>query len=215
MPSGTRIERTEETVAEIEATIMGYVGAPDPDPENEQQPESNLRILISNIGVLMDWPAAYTPNNGPMDAFVLVQLKGKSGKPDTFATVDALREQLKDQFPAVDFAFDTFGGAVATEQMMGAVRKGGTGVLEGLAPEDTTAGIDVVDLVRNQNTLAGSYYGSVSPHETFARLVEFYLRGQIDIDSLITRRYTLDEINEGYDALGRGEDGRGVIVFGG
>ena len=27
----------------------------------------------------MDWPAAYTPNNGPMDAFVLVQTKGKAG----------------------------------------------------------------------------------------------------------------------------------------
>ena len=32
-------------------------------------------MLISNIGVLLDWPAAYTPNTGAMDSFILVQLK--------------------------------------------------------------------------------------------------------------------------------------------
>ncbi|MHC4235002.1 MAG: efflux RND transporter permease subunit, partial [Planctomycetota bacterium] len=109
LPSGTRIENTERTVAQIEQTIMDVMGQADPDPNQEQHPDSNLRILISNIGVLMDWPAAYTPNNGPMDAFVLVQLKGKSDKPNTFATVDTLRRRLNEQFPVVDFAFDTGG----------------------------------------------------------------------------------------------------------
>ncbi len=113
----------------------------------------------------------------------------------------------------VDFAFDTFGGAVTTEQMMDSLRKGGTGVLVGLAPEGMTADINLIDLVRNQKTLIGSYYGSASPHETFGKLVDFYTRGRIDVDSLITRRYPLEEINEAYDALGRGEDGRGVIMF--
>ncbi|MFQ5463308.1 MAG: efflux RND transporter permease subunit [Phycisphaerae bacterium] len=110
LPSGTRIERTEAVIAEIEKDIMELVGKPDPDyPNVEQDAASNLVILISNIGVLMDWPAAYTPNNGPMDAFVLVQLKGKSGHPNTFATVDALRERLNEAFPQVNFAFDTGG----------------------------------------------------------------------------------------------------------
>jgi multidrug efflux pump subunit AcrB len=109
LSSGTRIENTERAVAGIEQTIMDLMGRPDPDPDDEQYPDSNLRILISNIGVLMDWPAAYTPNDGPMDAFILVQLKGKSGKPNTFDTVDKLRELLNREFPAVNFAFDTGG----------------------------------------------------------------------------------------------------------
>ncbi len=108
-PSGTRIENTEHIVEGIERTIMDQLGQPDSDPENEKIPDSNLRILISNIGVLMDWPAAYTPNNGPMDAFVLVQTKGKKDKPNTFATVDELRDRLTAEFPTVDFAFDTGG----------------------------------------------------------------------------------------------------------
>jgi S-(hydroxymethyl)glutathione dehydrogenase/alcohol dehydrogenase len=47
----------------------------------------------------------------------------------------------------------------------------------------------------------------------FDALVGFYLDGRINVDSLITRRYKLSEINEAYDALERGEDGRGVILF--
>ncbi len=109
LPSGTRIENTERVVADIEETIMDVIGKPDPDPEDEKLPDSNLRILISNIGVLMDWPAAYTPNDGPMDAFVLIQTKGKSGMPNTFEYVDELRRRLNEEFPVVDFAFDSGG----------------------------------------------------------------------------------------------------------
>jgi len=110
LPSGTRIERTEETIAEIEQVLMDEMGQPDAEyPKVEKFADSNLRILISNIGVLMDWPAAYTPNTGPMDAFVLVQLKGKSGMPTTFEYVEELRGKLNRQFPGVDFAFDTGG----------------------------------------------------------------------------------------------------------
>ena len=86
----------------------------------------------------------------------------------------------------VDFAFDTFGGAITTEQMMDSIRKGGTGVLVGLAPEGMTAGVNMVDLVRNQKTLVGSYYGSASPHQTFGKLVDFNRKGQIDVASMIS-----------------------------
>ncbi len=113
----------------------------------------------------------------------------------------------------VDYAFDSFGSKVTTRQMVDSTRKGGVAVLIGLAPDGDRAGIDMVDMVRNQKTLTGSYYGSVSPHQTFRTLVDFYLNGKIDVDSLIVRRYELDEINEGFDALARGEDGRGVIVY--
>ena len=83
----------------------------------------------------------------------------------------------------------------------------------GLAPDGMAAEIPLVDIVRNQKTLVGSYYGSASPHETFSKLFEFYRQGKIDIGSIVTRSYQLDEINEAYGALECGEDGRGVIVF--
>ncbi|MCK6553263.1 efflux RND transporter permease subunit [Candidatus Binatia bacterium] len=108
LPSGTRIEETEKTVARLESALIAELGEPDPEfPAVENEPRSDLRMLIGNIGVLMDWPAAYTPNTGPMDAFVLVQLK--ENRRDTFALVERLRGRLRHQFPEVEFAFDTGG----------------------------------------------------------------------------------------------------------
>jgi multidrug efflux pump subunit AcrB len=110
LPSGTRIEKTEEVVSRIEKSLMDEIGQPDAMyPQQENHPDSNMKIIISNTGVLMDWPAAYTPNTGPMDAFILVQLKGKSGFPGTFSYVEDLRGKLAQQFPGVEFAFDTGG----------------------------------------------------------------------------------------------------------
>ncbi len=108
LASGSRIEETEKTLARIESVLIAEIGQPDPEfPSVENQPDSDLRMLISNIGVLMDWPAAYTPNTGPMDAFVLVQLK--EGRRDVFDLVDRLRRRLRHDFPEVEFAFDTGG----------------------------------------------------------------------------------------------------------
>ncbi len=113
----------------------------------------------------------------------------------------------------VDFAFDTFGSGETSRQAIESLGKNGAAVIIGLAPMEDRAQIDLVDLVRKQKHLVGSYYGSGSPHQTFGRLVDLYLNGRIDVDGIIQRRYPLDQINEGFDALERGENGRGVIVF--
>ena len=120
LPAGTRIEKTEALVSEVEQTIVDVIGQPDPSyaQGNEKYPDSNLQLLISNIGVLMDWPAAYTPNTGPMDAFVLVQLKRKRGMPGVFDYVARLRRELPRKFPGVEFAFDT-GGLLTAAMNMG------------------------------------------------------------------------------------------------
>ncbi len=110
LPSGTRIEQSELVMARIEQALMEELGAPDPEyPSAERHPDSHLRMLISNIGVLMDWPAAYTPNTGPGDAFVLVQLKDEAQTPSVFSVVERLRQRLRAEFPAAEFAFDTGG----------------------------------------------------------------------------------------------------------
>ncbi len=95
-PSGTRIERTEELCAGVEETIRSII------------PPSELTMLITNVGVLNDWPAAYTPNSGPMDAFLLIQLADRRTR-STMDIVRSLRRILGDRFPGIEFAFDTGG----------------------------------------------------------------------------------------------------------
>ncbi len=122
-------------------------------------------------------------------------------------------EAIRDLTGGVDLALDTFGAVETTQNAVAALGKNGVAVIAGLAPLGDRAGIDLTDLVRAQKMVVGAYYGASSPHETFKTLVDLYLRGEVLIDELVQRRYPLDEINEGFAALERGENGRGVIVF--
>jgi Zn-dependent alcohol dehydrogenase len=133
-------------------------------------------------------------------------------------TINARREDAVEAIRRItgggtDYAIDSFGSQLTTGQAIRAVRTGGTVIVVGLAPAGETVAVDMIDLVRNQKNIVGSYYGSGNPQETFARLVDFYLAGRIDVAGLITRRYPLDKINEGFAALARGEDGRGVLIL--
>ncbi|PYJ46061.1 MAG: AcrB/AcrD/AcrF family protein [Verrucomicrobia bacterium] len=94
--TGLRVEKTEELIAQIEKAIAAVI------------PERERKMIISNIGILLDWPAAYTPNSGPQDTFVLLQLAEHHGR-SSFSYVAELRKKLPQQFPGIEFNFDTGG----------------------------------------------------------------------------------------------------------
>ena len=64
-----------------------------------------------------------------------------------------------------------------------------------------------------EKQLIGSLFGSGNIRKDIPRLMELYTQGQLNLDDLITKTYTLDQINEGYDAMRAGENIRGVILF--
>ena len=45
------------------------------------------------------------------------------------------------------------------------------------------------------------------------RLLSLYRKGRLDLDGLITKRYTLEQINEAFDDLQAGKNIRGLLVF--
>jgi multidrug efflux pump subunit AcrB len=97
-PSGTRIERTEQIIAQVEKFI------------EETIPEEDLELYISELGVNSDWSAAYTPNSGPMDAVIKVQLKAERSKSAQEYVHEIRRGVNKDpRFRTLDFAFDAGG----------------------------------------------------------------------------------------------------------
>ncbi len=95
-PSGTRIELSEELAARVEAAVREAIAT------------EEINTIVSNTGVLYDWPAAYTPNAGPMDSFLNVQLS-EDHTTSAQEYVRRLRRVLPQQFPGVSFAFDTGG----------------------------------------------------------------------------------------------------------
>jgi NDMA-dependent alcohol dehydrogenase len=97
---------------------------------------------------------------------------------------------------------------------MALLRKGGTCVVTGLGPEtamDTQ--LSLVDLTLSNKEIKGTLFGSGNPRNDIPHLAMLYGNGQLKVDEMITRTYSLDEINEGYQDMRDGKNIRGVVVF--
>ena len=99
------------------------------------------------------------------------------------------------------------------KQAIESLSKRGTAALVGLASPSSDVAINMVDLVRNEKNIIGSFYGYGSPLVTMKKIVDMYLSGKVNIDDLIRKVFKLEEINEAFADIDKGEDGRGVIVF--
>jgi S-(hydroxymethyl)glutathione dehydrogenase/alcohol dehydrogenase len=100
------------------------------------------------------------------------------------------------------------------EEGMALAGKGGTVVVTAISPmSETQASINLFQLAMWNKEIKGTIFGSLNPRADIPALLDMYRAGQLKLDELITRRYTLDEINEGYRAMRDGENIRGVIVY--
>ena len=93
------------------------------------------------------------------------------------------------------------------------IRKGGTVVLTGLSdPTKVSVELPSSLLTLFEKRIQGSLFGSGNPFQDIPRLVNMYQAGQLKIDEMITKTYTLDQVNEGYQDLLDGKNIRGVII---
>ncbi|KGH46349.1 MULTISPECIES: NDMA-dependent alcohol dehydrogenase [Modestobacter] len=99
-------------------------------------------------------------------------------------------------------------------QALAAIRKAGTVVLTGLGDITATgAPIALGDLTLMQKRLQGSLFGESNPRHDIPALLRMYQAGQLKLDELVTREYTLDQVAEAYEDMHAGKNIRGVIVF--
>ncbi|MCP4750478.1 MAG: zinc-binding dehydrogenase [Proteobacteria bacterium] len=118
-----------------------------------------------------------------------------------------------------DYAFDCIGVKQTMEQIVPACRtghfgacKGGTGVLVGVP--STKVDLSAIDILLNEKSFVGSFAGSCSPDRDIPTFIQWYEEGQLDLDALVTERYSIDQINEAATALRNGEiAGRAIIKF--
>ena len=94
VPTGTRIEMTDQYVAKVEDLIRHTI-----DPHD-------LKMIVSNIGVVPDFSALYTTNAGPYTATVQVALSDEH-KVSSFEYIDRVREGLAKRFPDVRTFFSS------------------------------------------------------------------------------------------------------------
>ena len=78
---------------------------------------------------------------------------------------------------------------------------------------EASIAIPAVFLTLFEKQLIGSLFGSANPRRDIPRLLELYTQGQLDLDGLVTRTYSLEQINEGYADMNAGKNIRGVLVY--
>jgi S-(hydroxymethyl)glutathione dehydrogenase/alcohol dehydrogenase len=112
-----------------------------------------------------------------------------------------------------DYAFECVGSGELAAAAYRAIRRGGLAVVVGVAkPSDSTA-IRTMTLPFEEKTITGSYFGSCVPKVDFPRMLALYLKGELKLEELITRRYRIDEAPQAFADLAAGRNARGVIVF--
>ena len=112
-----------------------------------------------------------------------------------------------------DYAFECVGNGELAATAYKAIRRGGLAVVVGVAkPGDSTA-VRTMTLPFEEKTLTGSYFGSCVPRIDFPRMLGLYTAGQLKLDELITRRYSIHEAPQAFADLESGRNARGVIVF--
>lgn len=97
---------------------------------------------------------------------------------------------------------------------MATLRKGGTLVVTSIANMMASdVQLSLFDLAMMNKEIKGTIFGSGNPRFDIPNLLSLYTDGSLKLDELITRTYTLDEINDGYRDMREGRNIRGVIAF--
>ena len=123
--------------------------------------------------------------------------------------VQAVRELTSG---GVHYSFEAIGLAKTAQQSFKMLNFGGTATIIGMIPVGTQVELHGPEFLMERK-MQGSNMGSNRFRVDMPRFVEFYLQGRLHLDDLISRRISLEDVNEGIAALETGEVARSVIIF--
>ncbi|SOB87762.1 S-(hydroxymethyl)glutathione dehydrogenase / alcohol dehydrogenase [Sphingomonas guangdongensis] len=132
-------------------------------------------------------------------------------------SVDALSDTAADEVVeltrgGVHHAIEAVGRPQSAATAVKVLRRGGTATILGMMPLKEQVGLSAMDLLAGKKLQGGLMGGNRFPVD-IPRLVDFYLRGLLDLDSIIGERLPLERINHAFDELRRGDATRSVVVF--
>jgi S-(hydroxymethyl)glutathione dehydrogenase/alcohol dehydrogenase len=112
----------------------------------------------------------------------------------------------------VHHAIEAVGLKVTAEQAFAMLRRGGTATIIGMIPVGTMLEFHGADFL-GEKKIQGSLMGSNRFPVDMPRFVDFYMSGRLDLDSMISRRIGLEQIDEAFAELRRGELARSIVMF--
>jgi S-(hydroxymethyl)mycothiol dehydrogenase len=89
----------------------------------------------------------------------------------------------------------------------------GTVVLVGVPTPDMTLEMPLIDFFSRGGALKSSWYGDCLPERDFPALVDLYAQGRLPLDKFVSERIKLDQVEEAFHTMHRGEVLRSVVVL--
>jgi S-(hydroxymethyl)glutathione dehydrogenase / alcohol dehydrogenase len=124
--------------------------------------------------------------------------------------VDAI-QQLTDG--GADYSFECVGNTALMRQALECTHKGwGKSIIIGVAQAGAEISARPFQLVTGRQWM-GSAFGGARGRTDVPKIVDWYMEGKLNIDDLITHTLRLEDINQGFDLMARGESIRSVVVY--
>ncbi len=146
-----------------------------------------------------------------------LELARHHGATDTWLGGDNVVQRVLEETSGLgaDYTFEATGNVAVMRQAVEAARMGwGKACMMGVAGMGETLDIVPRYLITGRQVM-GASFGGVKGREQVPKLVDRYLAGDIDVDSFISHRLTLDQVNEGFELMHRQDGIRSVLELGG
>ncbi|MFJ7043348.1 S-(hydroxymethyl)mycothiol dehydrogenase [Streptomyces sp. NPDC101112] len=125
--------------------------------------------------------------------------------------VEAIRE-LTGGFGA-DTVIEAVGRPETYRQAFYARDLAGTVVLVGVPTPEMTLELPLLDVFGRGGALKSSWYGDCLPSRDFPMLIDLYLKGRLDLDAFVTETIALDEVEDAFAHMHRGDVLRSVVLL--
>ena len=128
--------------------------------------------------------------------------------------VDNMVEAIIDMTDGgVDYSFECIGNTDVMRDALECCHKGwGESIIIGVAAAGKEIATRPFQLVTGR-VWRGTAFGGAKGRSDVPQIVDWYMEGKINIDDLITHTFSLDEINQGFDVMHRGESIRSIVVY--
>lgn len=139
-----------------------------------------------------------------------------------FGATDVVNSRETDPVEAIKALTDGFGADVVVEavgrtetywQAFFARDLAGTLVQVGVPTPEMTIELPMIELFGRGGALKSSWYGDCLPSRDFPILIDLYLRGKLDLDGFVSETIGIDQVEEAFHKMERGEVLRSVVVL--
>lgn len=184
----------------------------------EITPASSVAVIgVGGVGISAIQGARIA---GAAEIVAVDAIEGKLQASRRFgATHVATPEQLQEVSGEVtggdgfDYVIECVGKSVTIRSAFDATRRGGTTVVVGAGSNEDKVEFSAFELFFSEKKLLGSYYGGADVRRDYDRLLALWRSGRLDLESMITSRLKLEQVNEGFEALSDPGTIRQVIEY--